>query len=122
MLVRKDVALWDSGASLTAAVFWGEHYEGETLSEGDAHGGHGASLRDYLRVVRRRKWIILLAVLLVPAVAVGLSLRQEKVYKATSQVLLVQQNPADQFNGIKDRKSTRLNSSHLPTSRMPSSA
>jgi Mrp family chromosome partitioning ATPase/capsular polysaccharide biosynthesis protein len=40
------------------------------------------------------------AVLLVPAVAVGLSLRQEKVYKATSQVLLVQQNPADQFNGI----------------------
>ena len=32
--------------------------------------------------------------------AVGLSLRQEKVYKATSQVLLVQQNPADQFNGI----------------------
>jgi succinoglycan biosynthesis transport protein ExoP len=70
------------------------------LSEGDAHGGHGASLRDYLRVVRRRKWIILQAVLLVPAVAVGLSLRQEKVYKATSQVLLVQQNPADQFNGI----------------------
>ena len=70
---------------------------GVNLSEGDARGGHGASLRDYLRVVRRRKWIILLAVLLVPAVAVGLSLRQEKVYKATSQVLLVQQNPADQF-------------------------
>ena len=70
------------------------------MSEGDARGGHGASLRDYLRVVRRRKWIILQAVLLVPAVAVGLSLRQEKVYKATSQVLLVQQNPADQFNGI----------------------
>ena len=70
------------------------------MSEGDARGGHGASLRDYLRVVRRRKWIILQAVLLVPAVAVGLSLRQEKVYKATSQVWLVQQNPADQFNGI----------------------
>jgi polysaccharide biosynthesis transport protein len=68
------------------------------LSEGDAHGGHSASLRDYLRVVRRRKWIILQAVILVPAVAVGLSLRQEKVYKATSQVLLVQQNPANQFN------------------------
>ncbi|MGZ4317376.1 MAG: Wzz/FepE/Etk N-terminal domain-containing protein [Gaiellaceae bacterium] len=70
------------------------------MSEGDAHGDQGASLPDYLRVVRRRKWIILLAVLLVPAVAVGLSLRQEKVYKATSQVLLVQQNPADQLNGI----------------------
>jgi uncharacterized protein involved in exopolysaccharide biosynthesis len=53
------------------------------LSEGDAHGGHNTSLRDYLRVVRRRNWIILQAVLLVPAVAVG----------------LIQQNPADQFNG-----------------------
>ena len=53
------------------------------MSEGDAHGGHSTSLRDYLRVVRRRKWIILQAVILVPAVAVGLSLRQEKVYKAT---------------------------------------
>ena len=41
------------------------------MSEGDARGGHGASLRDYLRVVRRRKWIILQAVLLVPAVAVA---------------------------------------------------
>ena len=51
--------------------------------EGDAHGGHNTSLRDYLRVVRRRNWIILQAVLLVPAVAVG----------------LIQQNPADQFNG-----------------------
>jgi Mrp family chromosome partitioning ATPase/capsular polysaccharide biosynthesis protein len=73
------------------------------LSEGHAHGDQGASLRGYLRVVRRRKWVILLAVLLVPAVAVGLSLRQEKVYKATSQVLLVQQNPADQFNGINNQ-------------------
>ena len=53
------------------------------MSEGDAHGGHNTSLRDYLRVVRRRNWIILQAVLLVPAVAVG----------------LIQQNPADQFNG-----------------------
>jgi receptor protein-tyrosine kinase len=70
------------------------------VSNDHAHGGQSASLRDYLRVVRRRKWIILQAVLLVPAVAVGLSLRQDKVYKATSEVLLVQQNPADQFNGI----------------------
>jgi polysaccharide biosynthesis transport protein len=68
------------------------------VSEGEAHGGQNASLRDYLRVVRRRKWIILQAVLLVPAVAIALSLQQEKVFEASSQVLLVQQNPADQFN------------------------
>src|SRR5256885_8263326 len=68
------------------------------MAEATGHAAQGTSLRDYLRVVRRRKWIILQAVILVPAVAVGLSLRQEKGYKATSQVLLVQQNPANQFN------------------------
>src|SRR6185437_13380559 len=73
-----------------------------TLTEGDAHGGHNTSLRDYLRVVRRRKWIILLAVILVPAVAVGLSLRQEKVYKASAEVLLVQQNAVNQLNNLND--------------------
>src|SRR3954470_7192056 len=69
------------------------------MTEAGGHGEQTTTLRDYLRVVRRRKWIILQAVVLVPAVAVGLSLRQEKVYKATSQVLLVQRNPADQVNG-----------------------
>src|SRR3954451_18307506 len=69
------------------------------MTEAGGHGEQPTTLRDYLRVVRRRKWIILQAVLLVPAVAVGLSLRQEKVYKATSQVLLVQQNPANFNNG-----------------------
>src|SRR3954452_23522714 len=69
------------------------------MTEAGGHGEQTTTLRDYLRVVRRRKWIILQAVVLVPAVAIGLSLRQEKVYKATSEVLLVQQNPADQFNG-----------------------
>src|SRR3954454_6061479 len=68
------------------------------MTEASGHGAPGNTLRDYLRVVRRRKWIILQAVVLVPAVAVGLSLRQDKVYKASSQVLLVQQNPANQFN------------------------
>ena len=33
-------------------------------------GAHAATLRDYLHVVRRRKWIILLAVVLVPLAAV----------------------------------------------------
>jgi Mrp family chromosome partitioning ATPase/capsular polysaccharide biosynthesis protein len=68
------------------------------LSEGE----HGTSLRDYLRVVRRRKWIILQAVVLVPAVAVGLSLQQRKEYRATAQVLLASQNVANQLNGITD--------------------
>jgi Mrp family chromosome partitioning ATPase len=68
-------------------------------------GGHrdqGATLRDYLRVVRRRKWIILQAVVLVPAAAVAFSLQQQKLYRASADVLLVQQNLATQLNGITD--------------------
>jgi Mrp family chromosome partitioning ATPase len=70
-----------------------------------AEGGQrdqGPTLREYLRVVRRRKWIILQAVLLVPAAAVAFSLQQPKLYRASADVLLVQQNLATQLNGITD--------------------
>jgi polysaccharide biosynthesis transport protein len=69
-------------------------------NEGGAH--HVATLRDYLRVVRRRKWIILPTVVLVPLAAVLFSLRQETLYEARAEVLLVQQNLANQLNGIVD--------------------
>ena len=72
------------------------------MAEATGHAAQGTSLRDYLRVLRRRKWIILQAVILVPAVAIGLSLRQEKVYKGSAEVLLVQQNVANQLNGFND--------------------
>ncbi len=62
----------------------------------------GTTLRDYLRVVRRRKWIILLAVALAPAAAVGFSLQQQKLYRASADVLLVQENLGTQLNGITD--------------------
>jgi tyrosine-protein kinase len=60
------------------------------------------TLRDYLRVVRRRKWIILQAVVLVPLAAVAFSLQQQKLYRASADVLLVQQNLGTQLNGITD--------------------
>jgi tyrosine-protein kinase len=62
----------------------------------------GTTLRDYLRVVRRRKWVIVQAVVLVPAAAVAFSLQQQKLYRASADVLLVQQNLATQLNGITD--------------------
>jgi succinoglycan biosynthesis transport protein ExoP len=77
--------------------------EGEAVSDGDAGQKHATTLRDYLRVVRRRKWIILQAVVLVPLVAVGLSLRQPELYRASSEVLLATQNVANQLNGIPDQ-------------------
>ncbi len=63
---------------------------------------HGTTLRDYLRVVRRRKWVIVMAVVLVPAAAVAFSLQQQRLYSASADVLLVQQNLGTQLNGLTD--------------------
>lgn len=67
-------------------------------------GGHqdGSTLRDYLRVVRRRKWIILAAVVIAPLAAVLLSLRQEPLYQSSADVLLSRQNIAADLNGLSD--------------------
>jgi Mrp family chromosome partitioning ATPase/capsular polysaccharide biosynthesis protein len=61
-----------------------------------------STLRDYLHVVRRRKWIILQALVLLPLVAVALEIRQEPVYQASADVLLSRQNLAATLNGIPD--------------------
>ena len=70
------------------------------------HAAHAATLRDYLHVVQRRKWIILTAVVLVPLAAVAFSLHQQKLYQASSQVLLSSQNLANQLTGT---QSTGIN-------------
>jgi polysaccharide biosynthesis transport protein len=73
-------------------------------SSGNA--AHAATLRDYLQVVRRRKWIILQAVVLVPLAAVLFSLHQQTLYQASAQVLLSSQNLASQLTGT---QSTGIN-------------
>lgn len=60
------------------------------------------TLRDYLQVVRRRKWIVLLALVVAPAAAVVLSLRQQPLYQAQAEVLLSRQNLADTLTGAQD--------------------
>ena len=47
-----------------------------------------ASVMDYLRVLRTRKWVIVQMLLLAPLVALVLSVRQAPEYKATAGVLL----------------------------------
>jgi len=64
---------------------------------------HETSLRDYLVVIRRRKWLVLLGVVVVPAVAVALSLRQQPRYEATAEVLLSRQNLAALLNNLPDQ-------------------
>ena len=41
---------------------------------------HEPGLREYLHILRRRKWIVLLCVVIVPLAAVGFSLRQSALY------------------------------------------
>jgi Mrp family chromosome partitioning ATPase len=61
-----------------------------------------STIRDYARLLLRRKWIVLATVLLVPALAVFFALRQPSLYKASSQVLLKQGNLAATLSGIQD--------------------
>lgn len=47
-----------------------------------------SSLHHYLSVLRRRKWIVLQAVILLPLAAVAYSLHQQHLYRATAEVWL----------------------------------
>jgi succinoglycan biosynthesis transport protein ExoP len=67
---------------------------------------HDSSLRDYLRIARRRKWIILQAVVLVPVAAVAFSLRQEPLYQSSADVLLSSQNLAGALTGTANLSGT----------------
>ena len=59
-------------------------------------------LRDYLRVLGQRKWIMLPALVLVPLVAVLLSLREQPLYQASAEVLLNRQDIAASLTNIQD--------------------
>jgi polysaccharide biosynthesis transport protein len=50
------------------------------------------TLHDYLRVARRRKWIVVQAALLLTLAAVAFSLHQQRLYEASADVLLSADN------------------------------
>ena len=58
------------------------------------------TLHDYLRVVRRRKWVVLLAAFIVPLLAVAYSLHQQKRYEASADVLLNSETVATTVSAI----------------------
>jgi Mrp family chromosome partitioning ATPase/capsular polysaccharide biosynthesis protein len=60
------------------------------------------SVRDYARLLLRRKWIVIGAVVLLPAIAVTLALRQSAVYQATATVAIKEGNLAAIVSGIQD--------------------
>lgn len=66
--------------------------------EGLTH--EGASLHDYLHVLRRRKWILILSVVVLPLAALVFSLSREPLYKAGSTVLITNQDLSSAVLGL----------------------
>jgi polysaccharide biosynthesis transport protein len=81
------------------------------MNERHQAGGGDAplSLRDYLSVLRRRKWVILLCVVVVTGVALAYSLIQNPVYEASSKVLLSRQNLASRLTGVPESSASTEN-------------
>jgi polysaccharide biosynthesis transport protein len=72
-----------------------------------------STLHDYLRVLRRRKWILIPPLVLAPVVAVFSSLGQPVRYVASAQVLVNRQNLPANVAGVNDP--TQLDSVRLLT-------
>jgi tyrosine-protein kinase len=58
------------------------------------------TIADYLSVIRRHKWVIIVAVLVVPTVAYVVSARESKVFRATADVLLTRQDLGSTITGL----------------------
>jgi Mrp family chromosome partitioning ATPase/capsular polysaccharide biosynthesis protein len=59
-----------------------------------------SNLQNRLHVFRRRKWIILQAVILVPAAALAYSFHQQALYRASADVLINSQNALQNITGL----------------------
>jgi polysaccharide biosynthesis transport protein len=59
-------------------------------------------LTTYVQVMRRRKWLALAAIVLVPAAAYAFSTQQTSRYQASAEVLLSRQNLSNSLNGVQD--------------------
>ena len=68
----------------------------------ESSGQEVQSLSDYLRVLRRGKWVVLAAVLLFPLASVAYSLNQQPLYKATAEVLLSRNTIVANLTGTPD--------------------
>jgi polysaccharide biosynthesis transport protein len=77
------------------------------------------TLQDYLQVVRRRKWMVVQAALLLTLAAVAYSLHQQKRYEASADVLLSAENlsttvPGTSLNGLsQDPERTTQTQAHV---------
>jgi capsular polysaccharide biosynthesis protein len=85
-----------------------------------------STLREYLAVLRRRKWVVLTAVVVVPVVALVSSKLQTPKYSASAAVVLSRQNLSSSLNGVVDPTFTvdpqRLTGTQAQLARAPAVA
>lgn len=84
-----------------------------------------STLHDYLRVLRRRKWILIPPLVIAPVVAVFSSLGQPVRYEASAQVLLNRQNLPANIANVPDPSqldSVRLLTTQAQFARLPAIA
>lgn len=65
-----------------------------------AEQSQNLGIRHFFDVVRRRKWVLILVLLLIPLLAVFLSLKQQKLYQSSAEVLVGQQDLAATLAGV----------------------
>lgn len=65
-----------------------------------------SSLQDYLQILRRRKWLILQAIIVIPLAAMLWAERAPTHYHATADVLMNPQNLAANVEGVQDPTQT----------------
>jgi Mrp family chromosome partitioning ATPase/capsular polysaccharide biosynthesis protein len=64
--------------------------------------GASPTLLSHLGVLARRKWVVLVALVITPVVALVIALRQTPLYQGTAEVLLNHQNLAASVSGVPD--------------------
>ncbi|MFY9264987.1 MAG: hypothetical protein WAO61_06140 [Solirubrobacterales bacterium] len=72
------------------------------MDSNDNQINQGTTLRDALNVLSRRRWVVLICVVLVPLSALAFSLRQEATYQGEAEVLLSRQNLANSLTDTPD--------------------
>jgi Mrp family chromosome partitioning ATPase len=81
------------------------------------------TLHDYLRVVRRRKWVVVQITLLLPLAAVAFSLHQQRLYEASADVLLSSESAAATVSGTSltglSQEPERITQTQARVARMP---
>jgi Mrp family chromosome partitioning ATPase/capsular polysaccharide biosynthesis protein len=60
------------------------------------------TLHDYLRILKRRKWIVIVPVVLAPVVALLVASGGSSLYEASAQVLVNRQNLSSNLTGVND--------------------